>query len=1260
MKYLSKLLGMFLVGSMLMTAGCADYDEDIRDLNTKIEDVQTSFDERLSEMESDLEATQGELDELIANIEASKSDLEALKNAYEAFKKSIEEANYDQQIVDALKEFEDKVKELETLDQGFRGQLSDIITNIATNKEDISEINGVLTLVDQQIKDLEARITEAENRLKKIEDELALLGEQLASLIQNITFVPEYTDGLATAARVIGPKGSTLSATTLTAVFEVTPSSAAHVLAQHGRVTVEPLKTRAAVLQGERLVVEEIEGQPGRVKVTAFVHNMPADFNSYAFTLNVAVEENVIASSDYVYIHENDEPEYQYALVTEEGNEPIENHANWDAERKALVFENKWTNADEQPVLALDGYAYKLTNGKDYYSLTDIEKRFGMAENALAVTLNAEISDEDAEFVSATSEAAIDMLYDNEYQMYHYINREAEIALVSKNDAFLEHTVKAYYKVGGVDVVDGTFTIEEEGDLYWLSQNQNYVFGEKKASKVVFANGVELDMAGYCDAQYDNAPYKSISPSNVVTINGNGATVKNLVVNAAQDAGLFGYIKGSVSDLSVVGAKITGNHWAGGIAGRICGPIKNCHVDSTFIEVSPRKVNGAWDDGDKAGGIVGYSEPNAANTPAEPIENCSVKNTVITAFRDLAGIVGAMYYGDNLKNNVVNNVELTAVQRESLYKGYNKDANIGRILGRDLMSVWEESKYASNSVDMAYLRIRYAEGAEVNVNSFDPAEHTLEISSANGLAWFSNYVKDSNYFTYQNVAIVNDIDFNNKLYFEEDDVKFTAIGNKVKAGVWRTLNFDGMNNTIYNFEWKEDVKDIALFGEYKGNIKNIKMVNVNLQGVGRVAPIAAQCWGNIDNCHVTNAKLVATPCFNVAQNAYDDGDKVGGIVAQMQKNGNNAPNGTITNCSVTNVDIEGYRDLGGLAGHAELASYDNSNKFANVVVWVNQTCDSYVKKCTPFENEGEVVGRADGSLSATTPADVEGVEIYNIRYSDLGRRYVEDPSEKLYLGYAKYSDIENAKALRKFAEEYMNYKHVIQVTDMQLLDTWNAIGTDAVPFVGTYDGNGKAINGMRISSYNTTPSGFFGVANGHLTGINIVRPDIYGCHYAGAIAAKLYGTVSNCNVSGGLVVLMPNVDGDNFDNGDKAGALVGYLAASGNGSDKIINNTVDGVTVRAYRDVAALVGCANEIYDMSGNIINNCTITADQVVGAYLDADKYAPNIGILIGRLISTDTSKIKDNVIKDNNQLSRYVKTEEGSTNVIIDLVEVGSIGK
>ena len=81
---------------------------------------------------------------------------------------------------------------------------------------------------------------------------------------------------------------------------------------------------------------------------------------------------------------------------------------------------------------------------------------------------------------------------------------------------------------------------------------------------------------------------------------------------------------------------------------------------------------------------------------------------------------------------------------------------------------------------------------------------------------------------------------------------------------------------------------------------------------------------------------------------------------------------------------------------------------------------------------------------------------------------------------------------------------------------------------------------------------------------------------------------------------------------------------------------------------------------MSGNTINQCTITADQVVGAYIDADEYTPNIGILIGRLISSDTSKIKDNVIKDNNQLSCYVKTEEGSTNEIIDLVEIGYIGE
>lgn len=1473
MKYLSKLLSMLLIGSMLCTVGCKKYDDDIKSLNNRVDKIEGSLNDQISPMKTDLDAVKTQLEELVSDTESltatHKSDLATLTKANEDLAKRIkalEDGDYAKKIADAIADFNEAVDALETQDDAFKTQLATIEGNITKNAGDIAKVNEALAeykvVVDAKIIALEERIAKAEaalkdieekiipgleaqisanevaisknatdiqlilgmldimskadaaiqtlianlgtdvdarleevnktitdefnkcwneivrveselnakldaqmsdiealrkalnttdgnlaylkatvdakydelsknvaavknhleeykaavteeieaavatavdtiklditklkdmyvsldtmynellsdfdsfkeetnKRLTTIEENLDAINDKLAAMVQNITFVPEYTDGLATAVRLVGPKNnSTLTATTLTAVFEVTPASAASVIAKNGCVAVEPLKTRAEILKGERLAVEVIDEAAGRVKVTAFVHNMPENFNTYAFTLNVEVNNEIVASSDYVYIHENDNAEYNYALVTEEGNESIEKHANWNADRNgglgALVFENKWTNASEEPVNALEGYVYKLTNGKDFYTLSEIEAKFGMTKDALAVKLTPVISDNHKNFIKAGADATIDMLYDNEYQMYEYINREAEVEFVAENVAFLDHSFKAYYKVTGVDVVEDTFTIEEEGDLYWLSQNQRYVFDEKKAARVIFADGLELDMAGYCDAKYAIAPYKAISNNvyKAIAVEGNGAVVKNLAVKGEESVGLFGYVNGNIADLTVLNSTFAGNHWVGGIAGRICGSIKNCHVDGATIAATPNYVNNRYDNGDKVGGIVGYSEPNAAGTPAESIENCSVKNTKISAFRDLAGIVGATYYGDNLKNNVVENVKLVAVQRESQAPGYYQiNPNIGRILGRDLMGAWVESEYASNSVVNADLRIRYAIGAEVNVNSFDAKEHTLELSTANGLAWFANHITDSHYYTYENVAIVNDIDFGGKIKFDgdnDDNVTFTSISNWT-GSVYRKINFDGMNKTIRNFVYHAEKKDIGLFGSYVGDVKNVKMENVSLKGMGRVAPIATQIWGNVDNCHVKGLTI------SVYKQNSEDGDKFGGIVAQMQSDAENArPVSTITNCSVVDADIEGYRDLGALAGHAELASYDNTNTFENVTVWVNQTFANYEEGHYPFKNEHEVVGRH--SVGVDTPEDVKGVEIYNIVYPDLYRRYVTTPKGQLRLGYEKCSAKENAAALWKFAEEYKQYDDVFQVTDMALEGTWSAIGDSFDnAFEGRYNGNGKTITGLEIVDAATTPSGFFGYAIGSISNVNIVSPKVYGSHYAGAVAAVMYGSVMNCKVSGGQILLVPNYENNRYDNGDKAGALVGYLAANGIGDDKILNNTVENVTVKAYRDVAALVGCANNIDAMSGNIVKNCSVVVDQLTFEYPADDPKNPNIGVLIGDLradseadMAYSLANIRSNNIDKNTTLGQVIKKNGQLITETIAPVEVGS---
>ena len=1437
MKYLSKLLSMLLIGSMLCTVGCKKYDDDIKSLNNRVDKIEGSLNDQISPLKTDLEAVKAQLEKLVADTEKltanHKADLDALKEAdkklEEGLKKNIE---------DALKEFADDIKALETLDAAFKTQLANIETNVAKNSGDITKVSEALAeykvLVDAKILEYESRIAKAEETLKDIEENvipafetqiaanetniesilttidlmkdadakaetlLTTLGEdiqeltdlyntiseqydkclsdvlrvenemnakldaemleiealrealkstngdlaylkatvdanydelskkvdavknhleeykavvtkeiedavnaaidvitiditaiqdklsdlnkmynellsdfnsfkeetnkrltsieesleainnQLANMVQNITFVPEFNDDYATAVRVFGPKnekGEALCATTLTAMFDITPASAANAVVTNGCVVVEPLKTRGIALKDESLVVEVVDEAKGRVKVTAFVPNMTDEYDTYAFTLNIAVEDKLVSSSDYVHIYQNEKPEYHYVLVSEEGNESIEKHANWDANRKALSFDKKWTKASEEAVNALEGYVFKLTNNKEYYALEEIEAKFGMTTGALAVSLEPNVVCGE-KYITVDQNANIDMFSADECEMYPYIDQEAKIEFKATNNSFLDIEFDAYFYISCVKPVDNTFTIEEEGDLYWLSQNQNFL--KENNCTIEFKEGVELDMAAYCNSELEKfEPIANATTKTTLTVNGNGATVKSLTIEGNEHVGLFGYVKGNINDINVVDSKIVGHHWVGGVVAAIHGSITNCHVDNCEISATPNSVAGAWDNGDKVGGIVGYSAPDgdATVSTSYAIANCSVKNTNISAFRDVAGIAGYFNFGgDNLNNNTVENVNVLAVQRESKTPGYHKAANIGRVIGRcDIAGAYAEKDDKANTAVNTDIRVLYAEGAELNVNSFEASEHRLEISSANGLAWFSNNVTDANYCkNYNNVVIVKDIDFGGELYFEADDVTFEPINNWVGTK-YHSFNFDGNNKTISNFTFEQERKDIALFGSYVGDIKNVRMENVTLKGWGRVAPIAAQLWGDIDNCHVSNLKI------SVYQND-EDGDKLGGIVAQMQD-----PN-TITKCSVTNADIEGYRDLGGIAGMANIASWDGSNKLTNVNIWINQTHDGYDSVRVPFENESAYVGRQTGEK---VQLEANGAAVYNILDANLYRRYVQTRSGQLRLGYETYTAKENAEALWMFASNYASYDDVFQVTEMELTETWSAIGTASKAFKGTYNGNGMAIRGLEITNYNQTPSGLFGYVIGTLTGVNVVEPKIYGSHYAGAVVAHMFGTVSNCRVEGGEIIIMPNYVDGRFDNGDKAGALVGYLAASGVGSDKIINNTVVGVRVKAYRDVAALVGCANVIADMSGNTIENCSIVADQITGKYPENDPKDPNIGMLIGRLTSEDASKVNNNIIK-NSKLGQLVQKEGALVTEVIETVQIGSIGK
>ncbi len=160
---------------------------------------------------------------------------------------------------------------------------------------------------------------------------------------------------------------------------------------------------------------------------------------------------------------------------------------------------------------------------------------------------------------------------------------------------------------------------------------------------------------------------------------GQGHTIYNLNVNTIDDvddtnkgAGLFGAITGNISNLNIVGAKIDTAHWAGAIAGSIEGSITNCSVDKVTINCLPELIGSEWDNGDKAGAIVGYATNGT-------IENCTVGEATITGYRDLGAIAGASY-NKVVASKVTGPVTIVKDSTHD-YKGTADDTTVNKMVG---------------------------------------------------------------------------------------------------------------------------------------------------------------------------------------------------------------------------------------------------------------------------------------------------------------------------------------------------------------------------------------------------------------------------------------------------------------------------------------------------------------------------------------------------------------------------------------------------
>ena len=224
-----------------------------------------------------------------------------------------------------------------------------------------------------------------------------------------------------------------------------------------------------------------------------------------------------------------------------------------------------------------------------------------------------------------------------------------------------------------------------------------------------------------------------------------------------------------------------------------------------------------------------------------------------------------------------------------------------------------------------------------------------EISLASELAWVAASVngtipktKTLEYdapvtFAGETFKLVEDIDLTGALW--------SPIGNNKALKYEKTFRgtFDGNGHVIKNMTVK-NAEVAGLFGYMThGTVKNVTIDGFDLETNHYAGAIVGWVEGKItvDGCTVKNGQI------DLSVVEKDFGDKAGGIVGF-------AHSGTYTNNTVSGVVINGYRDLGGIAGCLQSNGQVINNTVKNSVITADQT-PAYdgVKDV----NAGECVGR---------------------------------------------------------------------------------------------------------------------------------------------------------------------------------------------------------------------------------------------------------------------------------------------------------------
>ena len=213
---------------------------------------------------------------------------------------------------------------------------------------------------------------------------------------------------------------------------------------------------------------------------------------------------------------------------------------------------------------------------------------------------------------------------------------------------------------------DPGYTIESDG-----SYTVNNEKGLKNIASLVNGGETDIDITLDTDLTLTGewTPIGTESQPYTGTFDGNGKTITELKITGSNDyAGLFGRISsgGTVKDVKLTKASVTGRVYVGGVAGQNDGTVENCSVDGTvtgteyntggivgtnYGTISGCKAEGTVTGSVNVGGIAGNGVPNydtgTGNFIGSTIEGCH-STAAVSGSSTVGGVVGSLGVNSSL------------------------------------------------------------------------------------------------------------------------------------------------------------------------------------------------------------------------------------------------------------------------------------------------------------------------------------------------------------------------------------------------------------------------------------------------------------------------------------------------------------------------------------------------------------------------------------------------------------------------------------